>query len=143
MIHKMFESTTIPVLEQVMNFSQARHSVLAGNIANMDTPGYRVRDLSPQKFEARLKDALVERDRRGTTTTDAGAFSPGHTQYTAARPIAEVTESLQDLLYHDDSTGSMEKQVAEISKNQMQHNLAVSILSSQFRLLQAAISERA
>ena len=48
MINKMFDSTTIPVLEQVINFSQARHAVLAGTIANMDTPGYRVRDLSPE-----------------------------------------------------------------------------------------------
>lgn len=142
MIHKMFDSTTIPVLEQVMNFSQARHAVLAGNIANLDTPGYRVRDLSPEKFEARLKSALTERDQRHVATSHADAYSPGNS-LAAATPVSEVTESLQDLLYHDDSTGSMEKQVAAISKNQMQHNLAVSILSSQFRLLQAAITERA
>jgi flagellar basal body rod protein FlgB len=36
----------------------------------------------------------------------------------------------------------MEQQIAELSKNQMQHNLAVNLLASQFRLLQAAISER-
>ena len=51
-------STQIPVLEQVVNFSQARHGVLAGNIANLDTPGYRVRDLSPELFQERLKAAI-------------------------------------------------------------------------------------
>ena len=143
MIHKMFDSTTIPVLEQVMNFSQARHAVLAGNIANMDTPGYRTRDLSPEKFEARLKAALTERDRGSLSTSQADMLSPGASTLTSTTPVSEVTESLQDLLYHDDSTGSMEKQIAAISKNQMQHNLAVTILSSQFRLLQAAVTERA
>ena len=30
MIQGMFDSSTLPVLEQVVNFSQARHNVLAG-----------------------------------------------------------------------------------------------------------------
>src|SRR4249920_376161 len=124
MINKMFDSTTIPVLEQVMNFSQARHAVLAGNIANMDTPGYRTRDLSPEKFEARLKEALTERNRGSLSTSQSDMFSPGSAALSQATPVSEVTESLQELLYHDDSTGSMEKQIAAISKNQMQHNLA-------------------
>jgi flagellar basal body rod protein FlgB len=37
----------------------------------------------------------------------------------------------------------IEQQVAEMAKNQTRHNLALAILGSQFRLLQAAISERA
>ena len=45
MYEKIFGSTSIPILEQVVNFAEARHHVLAGNIANLDTPGYRVRDL--------------------------------------------------------------------------------------------------
>ena len=54
----LFNQTTIPVLEQVVNFSQARHTVLAGNIANLDTPGYKTRDLSPEGFHARLHEAM-------------------------------------------------------------------------------------
>ena len=36
-----------------------------------------------------------------------------------------------------------EQQVAAITKNHMQHNMALSVLNSQFRLLQSAVSERA
>jgi flagellar basal body rod protein FlgB len=36
----------------------------------------------------------------------------------------------------------MEKQVNEMMKNQQQHNLAIGIMSAQFRLLRAAITER-
>jgi flagellar basal-body rod protein FlgB len=36
----------------------------------------------------------------------------------------------------------MEQQVNEIIKNQQQHNLAISIMSAQFRMLRAAITER-
>ena len=58
MMPSLFNSSTLPVLEQVVNFSQARHGVLAGNIANLDTPGYKTRDLSPELFQQNLKQAI-------------------------------------------------------------------------------------
>src|SRR5688500_6687911 len=58
----LFDASSIPVLEQLVNYSQARHDVLAGNIANLDTPGYRVRDLSPRLFQERMQEALERRD---------------------------------------------------------------------------------
>jgi flagellar basal-body rod protein FlgB len=140
MLQALFDSNTVPVLEQVVNFSQARHNVLAGNIANLDTPGYRTRDISPDAFRERLKEAVAESRR-----ADAGPMTAS-TSSTAAdlakNPFQVVKESLNSILRHDDANVSMEQQIAELSKNQMQHNLAVNLLSSQFRLLQAAISER-
>lgn len=133
----MFQSTTIPVLEQVLQFAQARHGVLAGNLANLDTPGYRVADLSPEQFQEQLHEAIERRDRPPTTN------SPGHQPAAAAHdPVRAVSGSARSILYHDDSNVSIEKQVAEISKNQSVHNLALTIMTNQFRLLQTAISER-
>lgn len=142
----MFNNTSIPVLQQLAQFAQARHAVLAGNIANMDTPGYRVRDLSPHKFQELLKTALHERD----LAQSAAATGPSYGLPPVANPTAgpavdalrQVSENLQGILYHDDSNDSLEQQIAELTKNQMQHNLAVTIMTSQFRLLHAAISER-
>src|SRR6187397_1693930 len=61
MLSSIFQSSTLPVLEQVVNFTDARHGVLAGNIANLDTPGYKTRDLSPELFQERLKEAIETR----------------------------------------------------------------------------------
>lgn len=132
----MFDGSAIPVLEQLAKFAQARHGVLAGNIANFDTPGYRVRDLSPERFQARLKDAIATRDR------GAEVASLGSSDLSVSDPVGDVDPRLEDVLFHDDSNGGLEEQVAEISKNQMQHNLAMSVLGAQYRLLQVAISER-
>ena len=57
MLPDLFGSTNIPALGEVLNFAQARHGVLAGNIANVNTPGYRLRDLSETAFQQRLKEA--------------------------------------------------------------------------------------
>lgn len=129
----MFQNSTLPVLEQVLYFSQARQNVLAGNIANLDTPGYRVRDLSPDRFQELLREAIDDRDRGASASINGNNDAKLH----------QVSENLESILYHDDSNVSIEHQVAEMSKNQMQHNLALAIMASQFQLLRAAISERA
>jgi len=134
MLTNLFDSTTVGVLEQVVNFSQARHGVLAGNIANLDTPGYKTRDLSPEKFQENLKQAIDARHQ----PYSAGAMKRTGQMY----DFNDVRESLTDILHHDGSDVSLEKQIAEISKNQAQHNMAIGIMSTQFRLLESAISER-
>ena len=136
MYEGLFQSTTIPVLEQVVNFSQARHTVLAGNIANMDTPGYRVRDLSVEDFQGRLREAIETRQKPARST------SLGNRTDERMPAMAKVAEDAKTILYHDDSNVGIEYQVTEMVKNQMQHNLALTIMSNQMKLLETAISER-
>ena len=134
MISDLFSSTTIPVLEQVVNFAQMRHQVLAGNIANLDTPGYRTRDLSTDAFQASLRQALETRDQQTTS------YSPPDT---ALNPFAPVKAGLEGILRHDDDNVGLEQQLMEIAKNEMHHNLALTIMNNQLQLIGAAISERA
>src|SRR5487761_160720 len=122
MLSNLFKSTTIPVLEQVVNFAQMRHQVLAGNIANLDTPGYRTRDLSSDKFQADLRQAIDSRDER-----QAAAFAP---QADELNPFAPVKAGLEGILRHDDDNVGLEQQLMEMAKNQMQHNLAMTILNN-------------
>ncbi|REJ65531.1 MAG: flagellar basal body rod protein FlgB [Planctomycetota bacterium] len=131
----ILNTSTIPALEQVLNFADRRHSILASNIANLDVPGYRSRDISPELFESRLKEAL---DARPTSVSPgvSGSFAP-EVDFSQAR------DSTREILFHDGSDVGLEHQVTEISKNQGRFNMAIAIMTSQFRLLQAAISERA
>lgn len=52
-----------------------------------------------------------------------------------------VRDTTRDILFHDGSDVGMEQQVLEISKNQYLHNMAITIMGTQFRMLQTAISE--
>jgi flagellar basal-body rod protein FlgB len=136
MLSGLYETTAIPVLEQVVQFSQARHTVLAGNIANLDTPGYQARDLSVDDFQKRLKAAIETRAQPQMPT------SPGEPEIPARPALAEVAKDSQAMLRHDLNNVSMESQVTEMVKNHMQHNTALAIMASQFRLLQTAVSGR-
>lgn len=136
MLPALLHTTPIPILGEVLNFAQARHTVLAGNLANVNTPGYRTRDLSQAEFQERLKEAIAQMQR--TPTSD----SPGILSADPDEPLRQVRSSLENLLYHDDTNIDLEKQVAEMTKNHLLHNLALTILTHQFQLLQSAISER-
>jgi flagellar basal-body rod protein FlgB len=146
MFDAMFENSTLPMLEQVVTFTQARHGVLAGNIANLDTPGYRSRDLSPKEFQARLQEAIKEHHQaaaRPTTESPYAKYESTAEPKSVDHGFGKVTDSLKGILRHDDNNTSMEQQVTEIAKNHAQHNLALSLMTAQFRLLRAAITERA
>ena len=132
----IFKSTTIPVLQEVIGFAQARHEVLVSNVANVNTPGYRVRDLSVDNFQQRLQEAIDAQQETGAT------LSPGEISEQQVASMQEVRDTTRDILYHDGTDVGMEQQVLEISKNQYMHNMAISIMTTQFRMLQTAISER-
>jgi flagellar basal-body rod protein FlgB len=147
MLSSIFQSSTIPVLEQVVNFTEARHGVLAGNVANLDTPGYKTRDLSPELFQEKLKEAIDTRN-QPVTPYDSRSFGLAPAENAHKREanqleaFRKVKDSMTSILRHDGDDVSMEKQINEIVKNQQQHNLAIGIMSAQFRLLKAAITER-
>jgi len=148
MLSSMFQSSTIPVLEQVVNFTEARHGVLAGNVANLDTPGYKTRDLSPELFQEKLKEAIETRYQPVSPTYNADTLGLSSVRGAERREakqmqaFRDVKDSTKSILRHDGDDVSMEQQVSEIVKNQQEHNLAINIMSAQFRLLRAAISER-
>ncbi len=155
MLSTLFGTSSVPLLEQVVNFTEARHGVLAGNIANLDTPGYKTRDLSPELFQEKLQEAVAAShsspaptygyDNYGYGNYGNPSSQAGNSVSRADRNFAafdHVKDSYNSILRHDGVNVSMENQINEVVKNQQEHNLAVGILSNQFRLLKAAISER-
>ena len=132
----LFNATTVPVLEQVVNFNEARQSLLAGNIANYDTPLYRARDLDAGDFKHKLAGA-IERKHRPP--------GPVYTKYPlrdSASAFGEVWPEDIPILYHDNNNVGMEFQVTEMAKNNIEFNTALNIMRHQMTLLQTAISER-
>lgn len=132
----IFNATTVPVLEQVINFDEARQSLLAGNIANYDTPYYRGRDMDVGDFKHKLAGA-IERKHRPP--------GPNFTRYPFKNQVSAYGDTWPEdlpILYHDNNNVGMEFQVTEMAKNNIEFNTALSIMKHQMNLLQTAISER-
>lgn len=128
--------STLPALEQTAAFSQKRHMLLAGNIANLDVPGYKTRDVSVTDFHQSLRSAIAQQN-----ATDEATHSHGETAM--PDPMQQVRDVSDQVLYHDGSDVSLEQQVTEMAKNNGLHNTAITLMRSQFRTLQVAIQESA
>lgn len=131
----VLQNNTLTALEQTLAFSQRRHELLAGNVANLDTPGYRARDLDVGEFQNALAESL-DAASRPSPAASAGAVTRDDIR-------RGPRDAMEQVVFHDGSDVSLERQVTEISKNQHLHNLAITTMRSQFSLLRAAITERA
>ena len=133
----LFQGTTVPTLEQVVNFGEARQAILAGNIANYDTPLYQARDLDVGSFKKKLAQAIERKHR------PPGPFGPEYPLKNGCRSAVGGDWPVdQTILYHDLNNVGMEFQVTEMAKNNIEFNTALNIMKHQMTLLQTAISER-
>ncbi len=135
----LFGNTTVPVLEQVVNFNEARQALLAGNIANFDTPMYQARDVDVGDFKRKLANAIEDKHRH---PNPADRFGPEYPFERQGDIVGGDWPWDQPILYHDLNNVGMEQQVTEMAKNNMEFNTALSIMRHQMLLLQTAISER-
>ncbi|QDU79110.1 flagellar basal body rod protein FlgB [Polystyrenella longa] len=146
MMHSLFDQTTIPLLEKVAQFGQRRHEVLAGNLANVDTPDYRPRDLPVDDFKQALQQAVTQRQLNETGGNSAADYYAIRTS-----PQTKFTEELfqaveadpENVTFHDNNNRSVETEVAKMTKNMMMQNYAVQLMTAQFNLMQSVISGRA
>ncbi len=129
-IDRLMNQTNAPLIERVLQFAAARQGLIAQNIANVDTPGYRQRDLSQAKFTALLRE-------RAASRADA---APGTVTFD---DIATDIENPQaGILFHDQNNRSMEQLAADQAKNGLLYTMAIEILRKQFAQMDMALKER-
>jgi len=143
MLESLLNRGSMPVLQQVMSFTEARQEVLVNNITNFDTVGYKMKDLSPAEFGQALDQAIECRNQGGVaarlqmrSTKNLSWDSQGRL---TAKP-AEIENS--NILFHDRNNRFVEKQMAAMSQNAMLHNMAAELLRNQYQMLEMAIRGR-
>lgn len=144
MLGTMFSKGAIPVLERVLSFTEQRHQAIVSNIANVDTPGYRARDLNVNAFQSSLRDAIDRRREahprhffmRGSRDVQVTArgFVRGRAQPRSGHEA--------DVLRHDKNDVSIEREMVELAKNTAKHNGAANLLAKKYSMLESAIRLR-
>ena len=130
MFERLLNQTTEPVLEKMLQFTSARHKLIAENVINISTPNYRQKDLSLEKFQEMLGERIDQRDRSG----------PGETSFDDIS--AELEEPKNGMLFHDGSNRSMEQLMSDQAKNALMHNFIIELLRSQFQTMELALKDR-
>ena len=126
---------TIGLLERAMDLRGARQRVIASNIANEETPGYRAKELQ-------FKDALSQAA-KGTPMVRVRSTHPGHIVIGGGSALARgrVTEVPAADLPLDANSVSLDTEMAKLSDNAMHYNTAAAVTSMRFRQLLSAIRD--
>jgi flagellar basal-body rod protein FlgB len=123
----------IPILSMLrtrMQWHQERQRVLAENVANVDTPNYRPRDLAPLNFEHALQTASLALSRTDANHIDAtgesgSQFAEGGDQHFEVRPRGNAVT-------HED-------EMMKLASNQMDYDAAASLYTHSLSLIKTAI----
>ena len=114
----MGSTPLIQFLERFLNVTSDRQSLVVNNMANIDTPGYRTRDVN---FRAELDRAV------------------GSEQDASAAPVAHTVKGL--LQRPDGNDVSMDREGLLMAETQMQFRMGVQFIRSEFHRLVTAINE--
>jgi flagellar basal-body rod protein FlgB len=118
--------STVDTLQAALTYHRERHTVLAGNIANLDTPGYRSVDL----------------ERR--TAEDPAALAVTHEGHIAASAPADFVTSFDDggrLQGTDGNAVSLERELSKIDANRARYSTAAELTTRRLAILRYAAGD--
>jgi flagellar basal-body rod protein FlgB len=121
----MINTSMTEALGRFLDVDVARYKLVSTNLANVDTPGYRTRDLD---FRAELRRATV------ADLAQENGFLTGASYSPVARHVSGLMER------PDGNNVSVERESLLLAETQMKFNLGVQILKQQFRLISLAIN---
>lgn len=123
-------SGTISRLENALNYSSTKQKIISQNIANVDTPNYKAKEVS---FKAAFNEALG--NTIGTYRTDKRHFT---FHKDSASPAAIVTK--KQLSYNENGNGvDIDKEMSDLAENQIYYNALTERISGKFSTLQNVI----
>jgi flagellar basal-body rod protein FlgB len=127
---------TMQLLHRSLDLRSARQRVIASNLANEETPGYRANDL---QFAQQLQAAQKGRFPLVMAVTQNQHIGlRGQGYQTVTGKLAEVPAGDLPL---DANSVNLELEMAKSSDNAMQYNAAASITAQRFRQLLSAIRD--
>ncbi|SEL54143.1 flagellar basal-body rod protein FlgB [Roseovarius azorensis] len=130
----MFEKLEIFRMAQAMAMhAGARQSVVAQNMANADTPGYRARDIAP--FASFYQS-------RGGGASGAYVTRPGHLLGQGQQPGFAVTDDPSAVADPNGNSVSLEFEMLKAVDVKRQHDQALAIYRSSLDVLRLAIGRR-
>ena len=138
----------LPALDKAIRFAGARHTLIANNIANFETPGFQPRDVDPAAFQAELADA-IDRRRAGENSSIGGGH--GELNLRSTREVESLADGRIELnpntnsgniLFHDRNNRDLERTMQALVENASAFRVATDLLRNRTTLLRNAMAER-
>lgn len=105
-------------LESYLSLTNQRETVIASNMANVDTPGYRTKDLD---FQHALANAT--------------AAPQGSSPHVAVRDVSGLLER------PDGNNVDIDREAMKLSEVQLQYQMGTQLMKDRFHQIMTAINE--
>jgi flagellar basal-body rod protein FlgB len=126
---------TFDVLSKSLEGLSKRHDALANNIANVDTPNYKRRDVN---FQETLERTIQNQ----SSTIPLRTTHPGHMSFSPSGEAQFSVSKAQDTSYRADQNNvDIEKELVEMNKNSLLYDSVTDFLNNEFTILRYAIEE--
>ncbi|HPG37986.1 MAG TPA: flagellar basal body rod protein FlgB [bacterium] len=135
MFKAVFEKMNIPIFARLLDGSSARQRAIADNIANVNTPGYKTKDVN---FAELLNStgsgnsvSVLRSDSRHIALTDNGN----------EQLIEEDKDSLSEPLSGINNV-DIDKEMVKAAENQLYYSAASKITAAKFKSLHTSITSQ-
>ena len=128
-----FHDQTLEAMEAYMTRLSQRQQVVASNLANIDTPGFKTKDVS---FHATMQE-LLSADSMSLRTT-----RPEHTEaWVPVAPQALAFEVQGLPVRADQNNVDLDREMLKLSETAFGYSLITQLVRAKFRTIASSINE--
>ncbi|MGO4887787.1 flagellar basal body rod protein FlgB [Anaerobacillus sp. MEB173] len=123
---KLFSNSTFMVLEQALNNASLRQKTISQNVANVDTPNYKSKQVI---FKNHLNEAM-----------NAHRTDERHFQFSSSNKGGPVIKTMNNtFVNHNGNNVDIDYEMAEMAKNQIYYNALIDRMNGRFSSLKTVL----
>jgi flagellar basal-body rod protein FlgB len=127
----------LSALTEKMKWHQARQSLLAENVANAETPGYRGRDLKAFGFEEHVKNL-------STAKIATRATQPTHITVSGTGADGFGARDMNNFEITPEGNGvTLEDEMMKVTSNQLDYQTITAVYTRSLRIIKSALGRQA
>ena len=128
-----FQNQTIDAMEAYMGRLSQRQQIVSSNLANIDTPGFKTKDIS---FHATMQELLSEEP------SELNVTRPEHTKgMVMASPHVQAFEVQGLTVREDQNNVDLDRELLKLSETSFSYSLMSQMLRGKFRTISSSINE--
>ena len=141
MINRLFDTSAMNILTKALSASGLTHQVIANNLANVDTPGFKHSEvLFQSKLAAALADQAASGDGLEGARTDPRHLAIG-VPADPSEVSPEVVVRAETTLRPDGNNVDLDSEMVKLSENTLMYQALTQLVRGKFSQLRNVITE--
>jgi flagellar basal-body rod protein FlgB len=129
------------IMKNKLNYLSERQSILAQNVANVDTPGYKAQDVEAPDFQKMLRDVSHGPARHlSIATTSARHIMPVMVSPAALKVVDRATT---DEMNPNGNNVVVEEEMSKVASNQAEYTKVLNLYGKAISMFKTAIGSSA